>query len=202
MPEPLGGAPAGLEVWSPEAGQLQVPRAVGTQTLPSLPQASLAGAPARHYEGPGAAADTPGCDVCPAPVVQPWSCRRLGSGVVAECPARWTSLVSPWRRVGWADPGAGLAGPRQTSWVPGSAAHRGWSDTPPLAYELGGAVLGLAEAVDRGRRSIGARARIPEPELRLAVGPGRTRRPEDRVLQPGRHAGLPPAPGPRSGARL
>nr|XP_031536672.1 L-fucose kinase isoform X5 [Vicugna pacos] len=47
----------------------------------------------------------------------------------------------------------------------------GWSDTPPLAYELGGAVLGLAVRVD-GRRPIGARARrIPEPELRLAVGP-------------------------------
>ncbi|XP_007938609.1 L-fucose kinase [Orycteropus afer afer] len=47
----------------------------------------------------------------------------------------------------------------------------GWSDTPPLAYELGGAVLGLAVQVD-GRRPIGARARrIPEPELRLAVGP-------------------------------
>ncbi|KAM5263136.1 LOW QUALITY PROTEIN: L-fucose kinase [Ctenodactylus gundi] len=46
----------------------------------------------------------------------------------------------------------------------------GWSDTPPLAYELGGAVLGLAVQVD-GRRPIGARAcRIQEPELRLAVG--------------------------------
>uniref|UniRef100_A0A8D1TT35 L-fucose kinase n=1 Tax=Sus scrofa TaxID=9823 RepID=A0A8D1TT35_PIG len=47
----------------------------------------------------------------------------------------------------------------------------GWSDTPPLAYEHGGAVLGLAVRVD-GRRPIGARARrIPEPELWLAVGP-------------------------------
>ncbi|XP_058384226.1 L-fucose kinase isoform X1 [Diceros bicornis minor] len=47
----------------------------------------------------------------------------------------------------------------------------GWSDTPPLAYELGGAVLGLAVRVD-GRRPIGARARrILEPELWLAVGP-------------------------------
>ncbi|XP_036130162.1 L-fucose kinase [Molossus molossus] len=47
----------------------------------------------------------------------------------------------------------------------------GWSDTPPLAYELGGAVLGLAVRVD-GRRPIGARARrIWEPELWLAVGP-------------------------------
>lgn len=47
----------------------------------------------------------------------------------------------------------------------------GWSDTPPLAYELGGAVLGLAVQVD-GRRPIGARARrILAPELRLAVGP-------------------------------
>ncbi|XP_033290537.1 L-fucose kinase isoform X5 [Orcinus orca] len=47
----------------------------------------------------------------------------------------------------------------------------GWSDTPPLAYELGGAVLGLAVRVN-GRRPIGARARcIPEPELWLALGP-------------------------------
>lgn len=47
----------------------------------------------------------------------------------------------------------------------------GWSDTPPIAYELGGAVLGLAVRVD-GRRPIGAKARrILEPELWLAVGP-------------------------------
>ncbi|XP_019509452.1 PREDICTED: L-fucose kinase isoform X3 [Hipposideros armiger] len=47
----------------------------------------------------------------------------------------------------------------------------GWSDTPPLAYELGGAVVGLAVRVD-GRRPIGARARrILEPDLWLAVGP-------------------------------
>ncbi|XP_008580538.1 PREDICTED: L-fucose kinase [Galeopterus variegatus] len=47
----------------------------------------------------------------------------------------------------------------------------GWSDTPPLAYELGGAVLGLAVRVD-GRRPIGARARrLLEPELWLAIGP-------------------------------
>ncbi|XP_073911780.1 L-fucose kinase isoform X5 [Castor canadensis] len=47
----------------------------------------------------------------------------------------------------------------------------GWSDTPPIAYEFGGAVLGLAVRVD-GRRPIGARARrILEPELWLAVGP-------------------------------
>ncbi|XP_005345726.1 L-fucose kinase isoform X1 [Microtus ochrogaster] len=47
----------------------------------------------------------------------------------------------------------------------------GWSDTPPIAYELGGAVLGLAVRVD-GRRPIGAKARrILEPELWLAAGP-------------------------------
>lgn len=47
----------------------------------------------------------------------------------------------------------------------------GWSDTPPLAYELGGAVVGLAVRVD-GRRPIGARARrIWEPGLWLAAGP-------------------------------
>ncbi|XP_032983432.1 L-fucose kinase isoform X3 [Rhinolophus ferrumequinum] len=47
----------------------------------------------------------------------------------------------------------------------------GWSDTPPLAYELGGAVVGLAVRVD-GRRPIGARARrVWEPGLWLAAGP-------------------------------
>ncbi|XP_036087266.1 L-fucose kinase isoform X6 [Rousettus aegyptiacus] len=47
----------------------------------------------------------------------------------------------------------------------------GWSDTPPLAYELGGAVVGMAVRVD-GRRPIGARARrILEPDLWLAMGP-------------------------------
>ncbi|XP_039707745.1 L-fucose kinase isoform X2 [Pteropus medius] len=47
----------------------------------------------------------------------------------------------------------------------------GWSDTPPLAYELGGAVVGMAVRVD-GRRPIGARARrILEPTLWLAMGP-------------------------------
>lgn len=52
-----------------------------------------------------------------------------------------------------------------------STAAGGWSDTPPLAYELGGAVLGLAVRVD-GRRPIGARARrISEPELWLVAGP-------------------------------
>uniref|UniRef100_A0A2K5TJM9 Fucose kinase n=1 Tax=Macaca fascicularis TaxID=9541 RepID=A0A2K5TJM9_MACFA len=67
-----------------------------------------------------------------------------------------------------------LPGPGQ--WVVAECPARvdfsgGWSDTPPLAYELGGAVLGLAVRVD-GRRPIGARARrIPEPELWLAVGP-------------------------------
>ncbi|KAB0399791.1 hypothetical protein E2I00_000895 [Balaenoptera physalus] len=53
----------------------------------------------------------------------------------------------------------------------GGVSSGGWSDTPPLAYELGGAVLGLAVRLN-GRRPIGARARrIPEPELWLAVGP-------------------------------
>nr|XP_055222335.1 L-fucose kinase isoform X3 [Gorilla gorilla gorilla] len=67
-----------------------------------------------------------------------------------------------------------LPGPGQ--WVVAECPARvdfsgGWSDTPPLAYELGGAVLGLAVRVD-GRRPIGARARrILEPELWLAVGP-------------------------------
>ncbi|NXL46302.1 FUK kinase, partial [Podilymbus podiceps] len=43
----------------------------------------------------------------------------------------------------------------------------GWSDTPPITYEHGGAVVDVAVMVD-GRRPIGARVRrIGEPELRL-----------------------------------
>ncbi|OXB54282.1 hypothetical protein ASZ78_002909 [Callipepla squamata] len=44
----------------------------------------------------------------------------------------------------------------------------GWSDTPPVTYEHGGAVVDVAVLVD-GCRPIGARVRrISEPELRLA----------------------------------
>ncbi|XP_062442094.1 L-fucose kinase [Rhea pennata] len=44
----------------------------------------------------------------------------------------------------------------------------GWSDTPPITYEHGGAVVDAAVLVD-GQRPIGARVRrICEPELRLA----------------------------------
>ncbi|OXB74073.1 UNVERIFIED_CONTAM: hypothetical protein H355_003136 [Colinus virginianus] len=44
----------------------------------------------------------------------------------------------------------------------------GWSDTPPITYEHGGAVVDVAVLVD-GCRPIGARVRrISEPELRLA----------------------------------
>ncbi|XP_015134702.2 L-fucose kinase isoform X2 [Gallus gallus] len=44
----------------------------------------------------------------------------------------------------------------------------GWSDTPPITYEHGGAVVDVAVLVD-GCRPIGARVRrIAEPELRLA----------------------------------
>ncbi|XP_051485160.1 L-fucose kinase isoform X2 [Apus apus] len=43
----------------------------------------------------------------------------------------------------------------------------GWSDTPPITYEHGGAVVDVAVLVD-GRRPIGARVRrIGHPELRL-----------------------------------
>ncbi|XP_032557408.1 L-fucose kinase [Chiroxiphia lanceolata] len=43
----------------------------------------------------------------------------------------------------------------------------GWSDTPPITYEHGGAVVDVAVLVD-GCRPIGARVRrIPAPELRL-----------------------------------
>ncbi|XP_078527713.1 L-fucose kinase isoform X2 [Lissotriton helveticus] len=48
----------------------------------------------------------------------------------------------------------------------------GWSDTPPITYEHGGAVVDIAILVD-GRHPIGARARrIPELELRLVSASG------------------------------
>uniref|UniRef100_A0A673WJT5 L-fucose kinase n=1 Tax=Salmo trutta TaxID=8032 RepID=A0A673WJT5_SALTR len=48
----------------------------------------------------------------------------------------------------------------------------GWSDTPPIAFEHGGAVVNVAVKVD-GRRPIGARARrIKEPRLLLVSSSG------------------------------
>ncbi|MEE6500165.1 hypothetical protein FKM82_003692 [Ascaphus truei] len=48
----------------------------------------------------------------------------------------------------------------------------GWSDTPPITYEHGGAVVNVAVLVD-GRRPMGARARrIPQLELRLRSDSG------------------------------
>ena len=45
----------------------------------------------------------------------------------------------------------------------------GWSDTPPIAFERGGAVVNVAVKVD-GRRPIGARARrVREPRLLLVT---------------------------------
>ncbi|XP_069595628.1 L-fucose kinase isoform X1 [Ranitomeya imitator] len=62
--------------------------------------------------------------------------------------------------------------PPQGRWVTAECPARidmsgGWSDTPPITYEHGGAVVNVAVLVD-GKRPIGARARrIPEPVLRL-----------------------------------
>ncbi|XP_063052854.1 L-fucose kinase [Engraulis encrasicolus] len=48
----------------------------------------------------------------------------------------------------------------------------GWSDTPPIAFERGGAVVNVAVRVD-GRRPIGAKARrVPEPRLLLVTSSG------------------------------
>ncbi|XP_042336778.1 L-fucose kinase isoform X2 [Sceloporus undulatus] len=48
----------------------------------------------------------------------------------------------------------------------------GWSDTPPITYEHGGAVVDVAVLVD-GQRPIGAQARrLAEPELRLMSASG------------------------------
>lgn len=46
----------------------------------------------------------------------------------------------------------------------------GWSDTPPICYELGGSVVNIAVLVD-GARPIGAKAcRIKEPSIFLKLG--------------------------------
>uniref|UniRef100_UPI00398EB101 L-fucose kinase isoform X2 n=1 Tax=Pristiophorus japonicus TaxID=55135 RepID=UPI00398EB101 len=48
----------------------------------------------------------------------------------------------------------------------------GWSDTPPITYEHGGAVLDIAVLVDK-RKPIGAKVRrIAEPELHLVLSSG------------------------------
>ncbi|XP_072528529.1 L-fucose kinase isoform X3 [Salminus brasiliensis] len=48
----------------------------------------------------------------------------------------------------------------------------GWSDTPPIAFELGGVVVNVAVKVD-GKRPIGARVRrIPKPHLVLVSTSG------------------------------
>ncbi|GFV68206.1 l-fucose kinase [Trichonephila clavipes] len=48
----------------------------------------------------------------------------------------------------------------------------GWSDTPPICYELGGSVVNVAILVD-GKKPIGARAcRTKEPTITLKIGLG------------------------------
>ncbi|XP_063801940.1 L-fucose kinase isoform X2 [Pseudophryne corroboree] len=65
----------------------------------------------------------------------------------------------------------------QNQWVTAACPARidvsgGWSDTPPITYEHGGAVVNVAVLVD-GQRPIGAAARrIPELQLRLSSSSG------------------------------
>eukprot|EP00052_Salpingoeca_macrocollata_P027525 m.261724 g.261724 ORF g.261724 m.261724 type:complete len:1098 (+) comp22752_c0_seq2:1934-5227(+) len=60
-------------------------------------------------------------------------------------------------------------------WVTAEIAARidiagGWSDTPPIAYEHGGAIINIAVMLD-GKRPIGVKARLtPERFVRLAIG--------------------------------
>ncbi|KAM3920648.1 L-fucose kinase [Leptodactylus fuscus] len=67
--------------------------------------------------------------------------------------------------------------PPQGRWVTAACPARidlsgGWSDTPPITYEHGGAVVNVAMLVD-GQRPMGARARrIPDPLLRLSSKSG------------------------------
>ncbi|XP_053304582.1 L-fucose kinase [Spea bombifrons] len=67
--------------------------------------------------------------------------------------------------------------PPQGRWVCAECPARidisgGWSDTPPITYEHGGAVVNVAVLVD-GQRPIGARARrIPEAKIHLRSDSG------------------------------
>ncbi|KAM4614483.1 L-fucose kinase [Discoglossus pictus] len=67
--------------------------------------------------------------------------------------------------------------PSQGHWVSAECPARidmsgGWSDTPPITYEHGGAVVNVAVLVD-GQRPMGARARrIPQPQLHLCSDSG------------------------------
>jgi fucokinase len=64
---------------------------------------------------------------------------------------------------------------RKDQWIMAEAAARidcagGWSDTPPVTYEHGGAVCNASILID-GERPIGAKARrIPQNELVLVMG--------------------------------
>ena len=70
------------------------------------------------------------------------------------------------------DPTAAI---KEGEWITAEAAARidlsgGWSDTPPVTYEHGGAVCNASILID-GKRPIGASARrIPECELVLVMG--------------------------------
>ncbi|CAB1323640.1 unnamed protein product [Coregonus sp. 'balchen'] len=70
----------------------------------------------------------------------------------------------------------------------------GWSDTPPIAFEHGGAVVNVAVKVD-GRRPIGARARrIKEPRLLLVSSNGVQDDAVAMEIRPG-HLSLSAVPG-------
>lgn len=65
--------------------------------------------------------------------------------------------------------------PEMNEWVIAECPARidlqgGWTDTPPICYELGGSVVNIAVLVD-GKKPIGAKAqRIREPSIVLKIG--------------------------------
>ncbi|XP_076588610.1 L-fucose kinase isoform X2 [Chaetodon auriga] len=139
----LRSGPAANEAWSPayfllEEGNLRGGvQALAAQREHWLSRPDLLVRAARHYEGAGQV-------LLRQAVMSSQRFISIGQGKVPPL-EEWQEVECPAR--------LDLAG--------------GWSDTPPIAFELGGSVTNVAVKVD-GKRPIGARARrIREPRLLL-----------------------------------
>ncbi|XP_078139189.1 L-fucose kinase [Centroberyx gerrardi] len=144
----LRSGPAANEAWSSaysllEEGDLRGGvHALATQRAHWLSRPDLLVRAARHYEGAGQV-------LLRQAVMSSQRFISIGQGEVPPL-EEWQEVECPAR--------LDLAG--------------GWSDTPPIAFELGGSVTNVAVKVD-GKRPIGARARrIREPRLLLVSHTG------------------------------
>ncbi|KAM3869804.1 L-fucose kinase [Diretmus argenteus] len=144
----LRSGPAANKAWSSaylllEQGDLRGGiHALATQRAHWLSRPDLLVRAARHYEGAGQV-------LLRQAVMSSQRFVSIGRGEVPPL-EEWQEVECPAR--------LDLAG--------------GWSDTPPIAFELGGSVTNVAVKVD-GKRPIGARARrIREPRLLLVSHTG------------------------------